>query len=114
MSTALSPESPPLGNKGTSAYAASLVVKNAKGKLYGFTVYNSGAAQFIQIHDATALPANTAVPLMVFAVGAASNLPIDFGVHGLQLVNGIVIANSTTGPTLTTGAADCFISGQFI
>lgn len=114
MSTVLNPESPPLRNKSTAAYSDRLVVKDAKGKLYGFTVYNSGAAQFIQIHDAAAQPSDTAVPLMVFAVAATANLAIDFGVHGLQCVNGIVISNSSTGPTLTNGANDCFISAQFI
>ena len=111
--SAVNPESPPLRNASTVAYKDRLVVKNTRGKLYGFTVYNSGAAGFVQIHDATAMPSDTAVPLMVFAIAATGNLAIDFGVHGLSCLLGIVITNSSTGPTLTNGADDCFISAQF-
>ena len=70
----------------------------------------NGATRYIQIFDATALPANGTVPLITFplAAGASTQPPIDFGVYGRTFVNGIVIANSSTEATLTVGSADSF------
>lgn len=101
-------------NAATTAYAASLVVKASAGTLYGITGYNSKAsAQFIQLHDATALPSDTAVPKVVITVPATSNFSIDFGNYGRSFATGIVVANSSTGQTLTTASADCWIDAQY-
>lgn len=95
--------------------ATSLVVKAAKGRLFGFTVYNSkGSAQFIHVHDAAALPAETAVPRLVFTVAATANLVIDLGVRGRRFANGIVICNSSTSPTKTIGSADCWFEASYV
>jgi hypothetical protein len=101
-------------NKHTNVYAASLVVKTGPGKLYGFTVYNSGAGQFLQVHDGSTVPANGAIPAFVLAVAATSNMGAYFGDVGRAFDTGCVIVNSSTGPTLTIGAADCFIDAQFL
>lgn len=98
----------PLANSTTTAYAASLIAKAAVGRLWAFSGYNSGPAQFIQVHDAAALPANGAVPSLIFMVPATSNFEFDLGVYGRQFVNGIVLCNSSTGPTKTIGSADCW------
>jgi hypothetical protein len=101
-------------NNPTAAYAASLVVKPAAGLLFGFTVYNSlASAQFIQLHDAAALPAEAAVPVETLTVPASGNLVVDYGAHGKAFGIGIVICNSSTGPTKTIGAANCFIAPRF-
>lgn len=103
----------PFANKTTTAYAASLVVKDAPGVLYGLTGYNSKAsAQFIQIHDATALPSDTAVPKITFTVAASSNFSLDFG-RGRKFATGITVCNSSTGPTLTVGSADIWVDAQY-
>ena len=99
-------------NATTVAYAASLVAKATDGVLYRVSGYNSGAAQFLQVHDAAALPADAAVPKVVLAIAATSNFDFDFGVHGRGFTNGIVICNSSTGPTKTIGSANCWIDAQ--
>lgn len=101
-------------NGTSAAYEASRVVKATGGVLYGLSGYNSLAGiQFVQIHDAAALPADTAVPAVVMTVAASSNFSIDFGVYGRAFVNGIVVCNSTTGPTKTIGAANLWIDAQY-
>jgi hypothetical protein len=101
-------------NSSSVAYETNRVVKAAAGALFGLSGYNSKAsAQFIQIHDAAALPADTAVPVVTMTVAASSNFSIDFGVYGRTFTNGIVICNSSTGPTKTIGSADCWFDAQY-
>lgn len=111
-SAALAASAP--SNATTTAYAASLVIKGSAGALFGITGYNSlASAQFIQLHNASSLPADAAVPVVVIAVPASSNFSIDFGVYGRWFTTGIVVTNSTTGPTKTIGAANCWFDAQY-
>ena len=100
-------------NATTTAYAASIIAKATAGTLYMITGYNSGPDQFIQIHDSATLPANAAVPKVIFLVPAASNFSYDLGNYGRYFAAGITICNSTTGPTKTIGAANCWIDVQY-
>jgi hypothetical protein len=101
-------------NATTTAYAASLIVKASAGTLYTITGYNSNtAAQFIQIHDSATLPADTAVPKVIFMVPGSSNFSFDVGPYGRSFTTGITICNSTTGPTKTIGAANCWFDAQY-
>jgi hypothetical protein len=101
-------------NATTSAYATNLVVKARAGTVYMLSGYNSLASpQFIQIHNATSLPADTSVPTVMFYVPALSNFCFDFGVYGRYFSTGIVVCNSTTGPTKTIGAANCWFDAQY-
>lgn len=98
-----------------SAYAASKVVKASAGRLFSVNGYNSkGSAQFIQVHNATSLPADTAVPLIVITAPATGNFSIDFGPLGIPLSTGITLANSSTGPALTVGSADVWFTASYV
>lgn len=101
-------------NNPSAVYEASRVVKASAGILFGITIHNSNvAAQFIQLHDSAALPANGAAPVTLITIPAASSINLDFGAHGKAFALGIVVCNSTTGPTKTLGAADCFFDARF-
>lgn len=100
-------------NINTSAAAASLVIKASAGRLIEIRGYNSKAsAQFIQVHDASSLPADTAVPEETFTVPASSNFYIEFLAHK-SFTTGIVVCNSSTMATKTIGSADCWFSADY-
>lgn len=98
----------------TNGYKAALIVNTGPCKLVGFTVYSSNAAaQWIHVFDGTVAPATGVNPELSLTVLATANLGVYFGDDGLPFLNGCVIANSTTGPTFTAGAADTYISAQY-
>lgn len=94
-------------------YENAHLIKAGPSMLYGFSGFNSkGSAQFIQVYDAVQLPADGAIPVVVLTVSATANFSYNPGVYGRRFANGIVIANSSTGPTKTIGSADCFFDVQ--
>jgi len=101
-------------NATTLKYSASLVAKSGAGILYGFSGYNSGAAQFVQVFDSDTVPADTAVPVFVMTAAATANFWAAWVWPGRTFDRGIVICNSSTGPTKTIGSADCWFDVQFL
>jgi len=101
-------------NATSTALETNRVVKATPGTAYFVTVASTlGSAQFIQFHDATALPADTAVPVWVANIPANGNLNIPLSIYGRVFANGIVVCNSTTAATKTIGAANCFFDIQY-
>ena len=101
-----------LQNANSGKVASSLLVKTSPGLVFGFTV-SSVSAQFIQVFDAEALPADTAVPTLSFAVAATSQLAVAW-IPPRGFRNGIVLCNSSTQHTKTIGSADCVFDVQYL
>lgn len=101
-------------NKHSNVYEAANVVKSGPGLLFGFSVYNSAvAAQFVQLHDLAVVPSSGAVPVAVFTVPTVAHLAVSYIFPGRFFERGIVLVNSSTGPTYTAGSADCFFDAQY-
>ena len=95
-------------------YEAFRVVKSGAGWLFGFSGYNSNSsAQFVQVFDATVLPADGAVPVFVMTAPGASNFSVAWNLPGRSFTQGILLCNSSTGPTKTIGSADCWFDCQY-
>ena len=103
----------------TQALVASFVAGSGACRLYGFSGYsNKAAAQFIQVFDASAVPADGAVPVVILAVGAGAGAATGtfaayWGSSGRWFDRGIVFCNSSTAATKTIGSADCWFDVQY-
>ena len=97
----------------STALEASRVVKASGGTLWAIRVTNTSAsAQYIQVHNTTTVPADTAVPIESIYVAAANSVVIPFA-YGLRCDTGISISNSSTAATKTVGSADCWFSVDY-
>lgn len=94
----------------SAALEASHVFKTGPGTLVSLVGYNSGSAQFIQVHNSASLPNEGDVPTYTFTVGAAQNFSLDIPLSGARFTTGIAVCNSSTVDTKTIGAADVFFT----
>jgi hypothetical protein len=95
------------------ALEASRVLAPQKAVLFGLNITNTKAsAQYILLHDASALPAEGATPAVAFTVPASTSAFVHFGLRGIGFANGIVVCNSSTAHIKTIGAADCVFAAQ--
>lgn len=102
-------------NSTSTAYEASRVIKNSAGVLFSIVGYNSKAStQFIQVHNTTTLPSDTAIPIVMFSVPAQSNFSYSADKFGRYFSTGITVCNSSTGPTKTIGASDVWFDVQYL
>ncbi len=104
-----------LSSAASTALAASLVIKASAGRLYQLTGVNTkSSAQYIQVHNTTSLPADTAVPILLIYVPATSTFSIDFNTIGRYFATGITVCNSSTAATKTVGSADCWFNAEYL
>jgi len=102
-------------NSTSTVYELGRVIKSTPGTLYKITFHNSNiAARWLQLHDAAAVPADTAVPTLIYKVGIDTSVTIDFSTVGRYFTTGIVAVSSTTGPTKTASAADGWFDAQYV
>lgn len=93
---------------------ASRVIKTGDGILYGLTVTNTKAsAQFVQVFDASTLPADGAVPIFAKSVPASDAVGFAW-LPGRTFFAGIIVCNSSTQATKTIGSADCLFDAAYL
>jgi len=109
------PEQVPI-NSTSTVYEKSHVVSSGAARLFGVFGYNSGAAQFVLVFDVAGslIPADGAVPTLIIPAAATSAFSLYYGSVGRWFNGGIVLCNSSTGPTKTIGVADCWFDVQFV
>ena len=98
----------PVKNVAQAALSSGTMVVVGAAKVYGLTINNTKAsAQFIQLHNVSATPADAAVPVWCGTIPASTSQVIDFGFHGMDFSLGVYVCNSSTSATKTIGSADC-------
>ena len=102
-------------NSFSLAYESVRVVKSGPGMLFGFHAYSSNAAaQFIQLFDQQGGTPATSNLVAVWRVATVSQIDVSYIFPGRMCTQGIVLANSSTGPTYTAGSADTWFDAQYI
>lgn len=90
------------------------MVKASPGTVHRISGYSSDANPvFIQLHDAASLPADAEVPILTIYVGAGENFDFDMSFIGRFCEKGIVVCNSSTGPTKTIDGATAWLNIQY-
>jgi hypothetical protein len=102
-------------NAATPALSSSIVAMVGSGRLVGFSVSNTKAsAQFFQLFDLGALPADGAIPVLSIDIATVVAKSVNFGPDGRWMTRGIVICNSSTQGSKTIGSADCLFDVQYV
>lgn len=94
---------------------ASRVCFTGSGRVLGFTVSSTKASgQFVQVFDASTLPADGAIPLVSIDVATVTAKGIAWDPYGRWFDRGFVICNSSTQGSKTIGSADCLFDVQYV
>lgn len=111
-----SPRIPIVSYVAIGAPVISYTVPGGTNKLLKMIGLCTVPGQFIQIHDTAAAPGALAVPIITYQVpaGFGQKLEFDFSdVEGLNFINGITFASSSTSYTYTASAAPTFSGAIF-
>jgi hypothetical protein len=81
------------------------ITNAATGAVTDIAAGNSGGAVAVTTQGITA-----SAPLLVLVAAASSNFSVALPAGGLPCGTGIVVCNSSTGPTKTLGSADCYFT----
>lgn len=96
-------------------YENSRIVKDTPGYLCSITGYNSNSSvQFIQIHDINTIPVSGAIPDVILTVAGNSNFTYSSDKWCRVFIKGIVVVNSSTGPTYTAGSNNCWFDVLYV
>lgn len=102
-------------NAFTPAVANSLVAFTGQGRVLGISISSTRASsQFIQVFNASSVPADGAVPLISIDIATVVAKAIAFDPYGRWFTIGCVVCNSSTQGTKTIGSADCLFDVQYI
>lgn len=91
------------------------VLKNSSGSMYGFSVFNAGAATaYVMVFNSSTAPSNgTVTPVHQYPVNATSSVAVAWGPPGQEdYSQGITICLSSTSGFTFTGYANAIISGD--
>lgn len=102
-------------NAFTPALSNSLVAFTGQGRVLGISISSTkAAAQFIQVFNASTLPADGAVPILSIDIGSAVAKGIAFDPFGRWFTIGCIVCNSSTQGTKTIGSADTLFDVQYV
>lgn len=96
----------------TSTAVASRIVTTSPAILHTLSIYNTGAAAFVQLFDSTTLPGDGTVPLWSQDIAATSAKQFSWP-QGRPFTTGIVVSSSSTGGTKTIAGAVLLIDATY-
>lgn len=99
----------------STALENSEAIRSGSTDVISVTVTNTGPAQYIQLFNQTSVPADTAVPDLMFAIPAGNGTPVtvEKTYQGVLFDTGLAISNSSTAATKTIGSADCWFEVDY-
>lgn len=84
-------------------------------KLLGLYVINAGADGYVQVFDGYAQPANNTVPILSLLCKSNTQVVLDTSAYScVPVIQGIVVAMSSTATKYTAGSAAMFVTAFWI
>jgi len=99
----------------SGAAAKSLVVRAAACHLLNFSVVNiSAGTVFLQLHDAAAVPADTAIPLRSWEMGAGQTYEWDEPAGRFMALGAVLVLSSTQEELTQTLTDDGILDAVYV